>query len=223
MRIDLDMPVSCVDGALGDIADVVIDPRARRLTHLVIQARDAHGGARLTPIRLARSSEQSEGVSLECTVASITQSMPVDESLYLQMGEFPTGGEDWDVGIQQLYALPEYGSLGPETMGAGMELEYDQHVQVSFHRIPKGDIEIRRASAVTSSDDHHLGHAVGFVIDDEGQITWLVLEHGHLWGKRMVAIPGPAIDRFEQDELVLSLTSDEVGAIKPLAGHRWGS
>ncbi len=55
---------------------------------------------------------------------------------------------------------------------------------------------------MTSSDGHHLGHVVGFVIDDDETITQLILEHGHLWGKRMVAIPGSAIDRFENDELI---------------------
>ena len=57
---------------------------------------------------------------------------------------------------------------------------------------------------------------------DEDRITGLVLEHGHLWGKRMVSIPGAAIDRFEIDELVLALSGDEVGALKPLPGHHWG-
>ena len=38
----------------------------------------------------------------------------------------------------------------------------------------------------------------------------------------MVPIPGSAIDRFEIDELVLTLSGDEVGALKPLPGHHWG-
>ena len=68
-----------------------------------------------------------------------------------------------------------------------------------------------------------LGHLVGFGIDDQALITELILEHGHMWTKRMVAIPGAAIDRFETDELTLSMTSDRVGGLKSLPGHhRWG-
>ena len=223
MRIDLDMSVTCVDGPFGELADVVIDPETRRLTHVVVQPHDRQERARLTPINGARGGDESEGIALECTIAKLSQSGSIQESAYLRIGEHIEGGSDWDVGIQEIYSLSEYGNLGPEALGAGMALEYDQHMSVSYHRVPKGGVEIRRASPVTSSDGHHLGHVVGFVIDDDERITLLVLEHGHLWGKRMVAISSPAIERFETDALALSLTSDEVAALKSVPAHRWWS
>jgi hypothetical protein len=222
MRIDLDMRVSCADGAVCELAAVVIDPLARRLTHLVVAPPDASESPRLVPIEAASARDGSQGISLERTIAEISQSESIRESAYVRSSELPAGGPNWDVGIQEIYSISEYDSLGPEIMGSGMAMEYDQHVGVTYHRVPKGDVEIRRASDVTSSDGHHLGHVVGFVTDDNGKITTLVLEHGHLWGKRTVGIPGPAIERFETDELVLNLTSDEVGALKPLPAHRRG-
>jgi hypothetical protein len=39
----------------------------------------------------------------------------------------------------------------------------------------------------------------------------------------MVAISGSAIERFQTDELTLSLTQDRVAGLKSLPGHRrWG-
>ena len=64
---------------------------------------------------------------------------------------------------------------------------------------------------MSSSDGHHVGHVVGFVLDDRAQIARLVLEHGHLWGKRELQIPGASIDRILSDEVVLTLSKDEVG------------
>ena len=95
------------------------------------------------------------------------------------------------------------------------------HVTVRYDRIPKGEVELRRASAVHSSDGHHLGHVDGFVVDDEEHITHIVLERGHLWGKREIAIPVGAIAAMETDSVVLSLTKDEVGAIRATRVHRW--
>jgi sporulation protein YlmC with PRC-barrel domain len=221
MRIDLDIPVSCVDGALGELADVIIDPRSRRLTHVVVQPHDRRHPARLVPIQSAAAAD-SEGLALDCTVATVTESGSIQESAYVRIDEPIEGGPDWDVGIQDAYAIPEEGNLGPEILGAGVALEYGQHAGVNYHRIPKGHVEIRRSSGVTSIDGHHVGHVVGLVTDDDDQITGLVLEHGHLWGKRMVPIPERAIDRFEIDELVLTLSSDDVGALEPLTGHHWG-
>jgi hypothetical protein len=226
MRIDLDMPISCVDGPFGKLVDVIIAPGSRRLTHIVVRPSDQMHRARLVPTQSARAADAKgfalEGLALDCTAASISASEPVQESAYLRIGELIEGGPDWDVGIQEAYPVPDGGSLGPEIMGSGMAIDIDQHVGVNYHRIPKGDVEIRRSSDVTSADGHRLGHVVGFVIDDDDRITELVLEHGHLWGKRMVQIPGSAVDRFEIDELVLTLSSDEVGALKPLHSHHWG-
>jgi sporulation protein YlmC with PRC-barrel domain len=221
MRIDLDMPVSCVDGAFGELADVVIDPGSRRVTHVVVQPHDRSQRARLVPVESV-GRDGSAGISLTCTVATVIGSEAIQESAYLRMGELIEPGSDWDVGIQEAYPVPDGASLGPEILGAGVAMEYDQHLGVNYHRIPKGDVEIRRASAVTSADGHRLGHVVGFVLDDEDRITELILEHGHLWGKRMVPIPGSAIDRFNIDELGLTLSADEVAAVQPLPGHHWG-
>jgi PRC-barrel domain len=73
-------------------------------------------------------------------------------------------------------------------------------------------VEIRRESEVTSSEGDHLGHVVAFVLDGQEQIAQLILEHGHLWGKRETAIPSGSIDRILSDEVVLTLSKDEVGA-----------
>ncbi len=221
MRIDFDMPVSCVDGAFGELADVVINPSSRRVTHVVVQPHERWERARLMPIEAVQRGDVPGGISLTCTIDTVTGSEPILESAYMRSGEFVKPGSDWDVGVQDAYPVSDGGSLGPEILGAGVAMEYDPHVGVNYHRIPKGHVEIRRASAVTSADGHRLGHVAGFVIDDDNAITGLVLQHGHLWGKRMVAIPGPAIERVNTDELVLTLSADEVGELKPLPGHHW--
>jgi len=214
MRLDLPMPVHCVDGVFGELADVVIDSNTRRVTHLVVEAHDRRDEARLVPIEDAHSRDGSDGISLEHTIAELAKLEQIQTSDFVRSGEWPVGDANWDVGIQDMYPLSDFGGLGPEALGAGMPAgEYDQHVMVSYHRIPKGNVEIRRASPVTSSQDGHLGHVVGFVIDDQEQIAHLVLEHGHLWGKRQVAIPSAAIECIRTDEVVLSLSKDDVGSL----------
>jgi sporulation protein YlmC with PRC-barrel domain len=216
MRLELDTSVHCVDGEFGKMVDVVIDPRTRCLTHLVVEPHDQHDHARLVAIVCVRDNGRSEGISLAWTAAEISSLDSIQESVFVRRGEFPAGDSDWDAGIQEIYPLPESGSLGLSALGSGMTLDYDQHVAVSYHRVPKGEVEIRRESPVTSSDGHHLGHVVGFVVGDQTEIVRLVLEHGHLWGKRQVEIPASAIERLENDELTLGLSSDQVGALRPL-------
>jgi hypothetical protein len=64
---------------------------------------------------------------------------------------------------------------------------------VSYDRVPKGELEVRRASAVISADGHSLGDVDGFVVDSDEHITHFVLERGHVWGRKEVTIPIGAV------------------------------
>ena len=113
--------------------------------------------------------------------------------------------------------------LGPETESAavnGRPSIGTANVMWQYDRIPKGEVEIRRASAVISADSHHVGHVDGFMVDGD-HIGHLVLEHGHLWGKREVVIPIGAVAHVETDAVVLTLSKDEVGALESHRVHRW--
>lgn len=219
MRLDLGSPVRCTDDAFGELADVVIDPTTRCVTHLVVQPRQPSEPARLVPVDRARGGDEAGGtILLDGSIAEIAQLEAVREAAYLRLGEFPVADPDWEVGVEEMLALPYYPGL--DTV-ASQPIAYDDHVMWNYDRIPKGDVEIRRASPVTSADGHHLGHVDGFVIDGQDHIGHLVLEHGHLWGKREVVIPIGAVARVETDEIVLTLSKDEVGALESHRVHRW--
>lgn len=219
VRLDLGSPVRCTDGAFGELADVVIDPTTRRVTHLVVQPRRPTEPTRLVPVERARGGEEADTtIVLDGSVAEIEQLEAVREAAYLRLGEFPVEDPDWEVGVEDMLALPYYQGLD----GVGAEpVAYDDHVMWKYDRIPKGDVEIRRTSPVTSSDGHHLGHVDGFVVDGQDHISHLVLEHGHLWGKRDVVIPIGAVARVETDAVILTLTKDDVGALESRRVHRW--
>jgi sporulation protein YlmC with PRC-barrel domain len=224
MRLELGSPVSAADGEYGELADLVIDPIKRRVTHLVVQPHHRHDLARLVPIQLAHAAgtEEEPGIRLDDTLEEINRREPLQRSAYLRIGETPVEDPDWEIGIENMLALPYYETLAP---GGGLgttmpAMGYDDHMTEIYDRVPKDTIEIRRASSVLSSDDHSLGHVDGFVVDSEDGITHLVLEHGHLWGKREITIPIGAVASIENDVVNLSLTKDQVGDLKSLPVRR---
>jgi len=93
---------------------------------------------------------------------------------------------------------------------------------MTYDRIPKGEVEIRRSSRVTSADGHDLGTVEAFLVEED-DITHIVLERGHLWGRRDVTIPIGAVARVETDAVTLGLSKDEVGALPSTRVHRWGT
>ena len=52
-------------------------------------------------------------------------------------------------------------------------------------------------------------------------ITHLVLDRGHRWGLRDVTIPIGAVAKVETDDVTLSLTRDQLGALPEMAVPRW--
>jgi len=212
MRLEIGNRVRCTDEVYGELADIVIDPLEKRVTHLVVQPEQGEGGTRLVPIQLAkrRDDEQSE-IELECTLAETQGFEVVHETAYLQLGENPTDDPDWDVGVEDVFAMPYYAGGG--FVGDPLAGQLDDYATISYDRVPKGEVEIRRASAVISADGHSLGEVDGFLIDAGDHITHFVLERGHLWGRKEVTIPIGAVARVESDAVHVALSKDEVGAL----------
>ena len=213
MRLDLGSPVRCSDGDFGELADVVLDPASKRVTHLVVSPHARPDEARLVPIALLRRDGGGAGVQLDSALAEVAALETVHESAYLRLGDEPGPEAGWEKGIEAVGPLPFLtGDLG---IGGPGPLEVDPHVIVSYDRVPEGEVEIRRKSTVISSDGHRVGHVDGLVIDDAGgHLTHVVLEHGHLWGRREVTIPIADVEAVRTDEIVLGLTKDQVGALE---------
>jgi sporulation protein YlmC with PRC-barrel domain len=220
VRLELGSPVNCTDGPFGELADIVVDPTKRTVTHLVVEPHHDHGQARLTPIDLATvQEEQSPALTLRCSIEEAGRLELVQEYAYLRIGEVPDKDPKWDVGVESVLAHPYYGgsAIGYETIPP----DWDPHVSMTYDRIPKGEVEIRRASEVTSADGHHLGRVDGFLVADDDAITHFVLERGHLWGRREVTIPMNAVAHVHTDAVTLTLTKDEVGDLPSVHVHRW--
>jgi sporulation protein YlmC with PRC-barrel domain len=214
MRLDLGCSVHCSDAAFGELADVIVDPISRRITHLVVEPHRHHERARLVPIDRARPAD--DGLVLDYTIADVEALEPLHTSAYVRAGELVVADPDWDIGTQEVLALPIYQELN----GMGTVIDPDPHVMISYDRIPKHEVEIRRSSSVFSTDGHHLGQVEGFLVGS-GEMADIVLARGHLWGRREVVIPASAVERVQNDSITLSLTKHQVGELDVRHVHRW--
>src|ERR1700751_2566221 len=142
MRLELGKPARCSDGAVRELADLVLDAGSRRVTHLVVQPKANPGDARLVPVELAAAGADEHEISLRCTEEELEKLAPVHESALVGTGEQVEEEEDgWEVGVRDMQVIPDYlptaapGDLAPE-------------VVVTYDRVPKGEIELRHASDV---------------------------------------------------------------------------
>lgn len=211
MRLKLEKPVRCSDGTVRELADIVIDSSSKSVTHLVVQPHDRPEEARLVPIELADDAASDGGeISLRCTAELMERLEPVREYAFLRPGEQPEEDSKWDVGVEDVYSAPNY---APSDFGE-FATDVDSGMGVAYDRVPKGEIELRHASSVYSSDEHHMGRVEGLVVDADDHVTHLLLERGHLWWKREIAIPADAVSKFETDMVTLGVSKSELGSLR---------
>jgi sporulation protein YlmC with PRC-barrel domain len=217
MRLELGTPVVCAGEVVGALADIVVDPVANRVTHVVVSRKGGPSESRLVPVASVDQATADGRIELSCSPAELDALPHVEEFAYVRTERLPKDDPDWDVGVQDVLALPYYDAVGMP-YGDGISV-----LGVTYDRVPKGEVEVRRSSRVLAADGHYIGDVDGFLVDEAQNITHFVLERGHLWGRREVTVPIGAVEKVASDEVTLSLSRDEVGALPSHRVHRWFS
>lgn len=205
MRLELGGAVRTADGDERVLADVVVDPGGRRVTHLVVEPEGNREAARLVALELVRA--QPEGLALTCTAEALEGMEPVSGFAYMPAEGTPVDSEEWSVGVEDVIVAPTYDALG---LG---ETELDPNASVLYDRVPKGEVELRGSSDVYSADEHHLGTIHALEVADDGRLASVALRRGHLWWKRELAIPADAIASLESDVVTLGVDKAKLGSL----------
>jgi hypothetical protein len=186
--------VSCADGDCGQVIRVVVNPVGLVVTHLVVGPKHAHGHHihRLVPVDLAEVT--TDEILLSCTKAEFDELDPAEETHF---------EASWD---------PDY---EPDQV-------WCRRRTVTYDSVPVGEVQVRRSEHVHATDGD-IGLVEGFVVDpDNHQVTHLLLQEGHPWGRKEVAIPIGAITRVEAG-IRLNLSKRQVEDLPPVAIEHAGS
>ena len=196
---------SCSDGDCGKVTRVVVDPVARTVTHLVIEPKHRYDRGRLVPLDLVDATTGE--IRLRCTLEEFEELDPAEETQFLP-GTPGYPGYD----SEQVLYMPYYG-MG----GMGMAGAYAP-ATVTYDAVPLDEVEVRRGEHVHATDGH-IGKVQGLVIDpDSYHVTHVLLQEGHLWGRKEVAIPIGAVTGVE-DGIRLNITKQQVQDLPPVDIH----
>jgi hypothetical protein len=169
---------------------VIIDPAARTVTHLVIGPRHRHEPARLVPLHLVDTAAGE--IRLRCTLA--------------EFGRLDSA--------EQTEVIEDLGSPGGALTGMGVGTVRQRVRTVVHDAVPVGEEEVSRGEPVHALDGE-IGRVHGFLVDPGDQhVTHVLLEEGHVWGRKEVAIPVSAVAGAE-DGIRLNLTKKQVEGLPP--------
>jgi len=193
---------SCSDGPCGQVRRVIVDPVAEAVTHLVVGPEHPRGLGRLVPVGLIDAAAGQ--IRLRCTLAEFARLSWAKETHFL-----PKSGAWPGYAPGQVLSWPSYGAVS--FMGAGMG---NRPQTVTSHSVPVGEVEIRRGEHVHAADGD-IGRVQGLVIDPGSHgVTHVLLQEGHLWGRREVAIPISAV-ASTGDGIRLTIARQQVQDLPP--------
>jgi sporulation protein YlmC with PRC-barrel domain len=194
---------TCSDGPCGAVSRVVVDPVARELTHLVVEPEHRSGLGRLVP--LDKVEPGADAVRLHYTLAEFEELPSAEET------DFLPGGSGYDAyAAHEAYYWPYFGLEG----GADPRTALASAVETR-DLLPSGEVGVRRGEAVHASDGE-IGKVEGFVINStHGHVTHVLLQEGHLWGRKEVAIPIDVVEKIAGGitGITVKLTKHEIEAL----------
>ncbi len=195
IEVPIDVQVECTNGRVGTLTHVIINPTTKTITHFVVSDNEqvvAH--SYLVPVE-SISETRHDVIRLNVTIEELSQMDQFTEVHYIANPD-PEPGYPADAVYLAPYVSP-------------LESGY---LSVEVERIPVGEMAVRRG-AVIEATDGFVGHLGEFLLDPEsGQLTHLVLQEGHSWGKREITLPVSIVDQALENTIYLKL--DKAGVAK---------
>jgi hypothetical protein len=198
---------SCSDGVCGEVSRLIMDPVALTVTHLVIEPKHRRDSGRLVPVHLVDTTTGQ--IRLRCTTAEFDKLDPAEEVDQVE-------GLDYGGGFGQAEAVQGYGGMGgigATGMGIGMGVGHSTPV-VLQDVVPLGEVDVQRGESVHALDGE-IGKVQGFVCDPgDNHVTHVLLQEGHLWGRKEVSIPISAVTGVDAG-IRLNITKKQVEDLPP--------
>lgn len=223
MRLRLGQQVNSTDGPFGELADIVVDPVKKAVTHIVVEPTLGYYQSRLVPIWLVTTDDTDE-LTVQLDEAHVRQLQRVSFSEYVQHEELIELEEGWDIGTEDVVTIPP----GEDDL----VLDADVVQASDYPSIPRTDCEIRRTSEVASVDGFVVGHVNGFLTDDD-RVSAVVTRVGLPGIRHDILVPFSAIATVLTDRVELSITkqaffdlpgttasTDDPSSLTPLQGAR---
>ena len=208
--------VSCTDAPCGRLALVVVDPVAAKLVHLIVVP--VHGvQSRLVSVDLVSvdTARPADGeIKLGCTLAEFNG---MDEAVKTHFMPAKDPEERWGYADDEIVSWPFFG-LGPSPPKLGLAApEPVMMPDMAYEdRVPAGEVRIHRGEHVHAADGD-IGRIQGLVVDPADEaVTHVLLDEGHLWSHRQVAIPMAQIEVIDADGVSVRLTKDQVKGLPPV-------
>jgi sporulation protein YlmC with PRC-barrel domain len=199
-QIQLGMGVQALDGPVGTVASVVVDPEHREPAYLVLRRRKLRASEVVVPVSLV-SEVRDEKVFLEVDRESL-QGFPAYE-VTLREGD---------------YRKPVAGPLLKPAPGSSWASQ--GYAVLRARSVPDRTVAVERGMGVVDALGQGVGRVDGLILSQETrQASHLVLRHQEPLLNRGRLLPIDLVEDVRAGEVRLNITASQVyglGSVKPM-------
>jgi sporulation protein YlmC with PRC-barrel domain len=195
----------CTDGACGQVSRIIVNPVTREVTHLAVDPKHRPGAGRLVRVDLVDTTTGQ--VRLRCALAEFQALRAAQEAE--AVGDLDPTGHPHYVSARKT-GLRTYPWMVRDRGGP------EAPQQVTLDSVPSGGVEVHR-ELIACATDGEIGQVQALVVEPGGhQLTHVLLQKGHMPGRKEVAIPIGAVTKIGTLLIQLSLTRHQVKDLPPV-------
>ncbi len=202
MQLSYGTPVVAAEGRqLGNLSELVVDPRHRMVTHLVVQSGLFFAHDRLISVEYIKHSDE-QAIYLSITsqeLEAVTAAFEHDQHLNLDDQEvsnrYGVGGKVWQRPLDQ-WEGAGLNSIVPPGIGP---IPPEPEVVIS-----SDDVGLEQGAQVVTSDGMVLGALQQCITAGDDRITHLLITEGK-WFKESKTIPVDWVRKIEENMIFLGV------------------
>lgn len=196
--------VTTFDGEkIGTLKRIVLDPRTKDVTHIVVQRGFLITEEKLLPIDLIRAATP-DAITLRPGIQDLDTLRDFEEVHYVPLDDetvrtlYPTGTIDT---AQPLFWYPPVTAMRSYPPGAPEEGYMTQVEQ----NIPDNTVALKEGANVISADGEHVGDIERILVDPQAErATHFIIKEGLIFKERKL-IPATWVSTVGEDEVFLAV------------------
>lgn len=206
--------VTANDEKAGVIDRIVIDPRTKEVTHLVVRKGFLFTEDRVIPMEAVASSSEDQ-VVLRADIENLDDFPPFEETEFVDVDETDFARERPDMGgdIPYMYWYPSVAGAplyGPRFLAVRPDADQPGYRTQTERNIPDNTVALQKGAPVISADGKHVGDLERVLVGKESDLaTHFVVSKGILFTEKKL-VPVSWIRDIEEEQVRLGVNARQI-------------
>jgi uncharacterized protein YrrD len=211
MQFKQNASVITVDGKdVGHIDRVVLDPRTKEVTHVVVRKGFLFTEDKVVPVDLIGAATEDH-VTLREDAGDLERLPDFEERHFVMPGR-----DEWAQDPERMhYAQPMYWYPPTIPLAPYLAQPVPVYKVETDENIPPGTVALKEGAKVVSADDKHVGNVERILTDPQADwVTHFVISQGLLLKEKKL-VPTSWVSLIEEDEVHLAVGSETLDKLSP--------